>query len=438
MADEYIDLSALPTEVPAVTLPSNWEYSEGSDNGKIINGVGFSPLSGGEGSDGGLAGWSCSSFSEPDENGDLVGTLVIDLGADATSNSTFVTLQNAAGDGYAVKKEAYSIKLYAITAGSINGSLTQLASAGTSPSASDDTLSIKYNPSTGSLRSYYNGALISTVTNTAYDADPLRAGFAVDGYSGFIRIRAFTAFNIAASAAIALPDDITILTEYEDNAATGFADGAATLSYGGVDVAVTVASELFDFTLPMIQHDVVSPRLPAVSAEFTLTQGLISATDNANIFLPTGFDTTRVGDLPGGDPANFAGIVDDDPTYLGYAFAQASNDLTTSDSAVFVTSDGYWVGRDTFVQSNEFEIDGITPVLPRTDDLYVWRASTGKYYEHSITLTDAGAVIVDGGGLSVRGLSVRGLSVVGLSVRGLGGAAAMVGGFPYILPFVLS
>ena len=41
-------------------------------------------------------------------------------------------------------------------------------------------------------------------------------------------------------------------------------------------------------------------------------------------------------------------------------------------------------------------------------------------------------------GLTVRGLTVSGLGVRGLSVRGLGGAATMVGGFPYLLPFLLS
>ena len=67
-------------------------------------------------------------------------------------------------------------------------------------------------------------------------------------------------------------------------------------------------------------------------------------------------------------------------------------------------------------------------VLDRDPDTKITRLIT-------VDCLDAGATST---GLTVRGLTDVGASVTGLSVRGLGGAAAMAGGFPYLLPFLLS
>jgi hypothetical protein len=333
--------------------------------------------------------WGCNTVPSAD-----VFTQTVQVGV-SNSNSRGCAVYDSSGNGFMFIARNTDVRVFALASYALSGAA--LATY-TTAVASNANITVETTQSTGTHVVKNAGVTVGTFVNLTYTSG-LSAGLL--SRSG--AVKQYT-LEFTPAQTLTIPDDITLLTEYTDNDATGFADGTATLSYGGVDVAVTVASELFDFTLPMIAHDVVSPRLPAVGAEFTLTQGATTATDNANIFLPAGYDTTRVGDVSGGDPANFAGIVDDDPTYLGYAFAQASNDLTTSDSAVFVTSDGYLVGRDTFIQSNEFEIDGITPVLPRTDDLYVWRASTGKYYEHSVTLSDAGVVVVDPSEIIVTGL----------------------------------
>ena len=65
---------------------------------------------------------------------------------------------------------------------------------------------------------------------------------------------------------------------------------------------------------------------------------------------------------------------------------------------------------------------------------FVRRAATGLLEEVNVFISGTATST----GLTVRGLTVSGLGVRGLSVRGLGGAAAMAGGFPYLLPFLLS
>lgn len=191
---------------------------------------------------------------------------------------------------------------------------------------------------------------------------------------------------------------------------TGFVNGAATLSFSGVSVPVTIASGSFTWTVPMLADGVTWPRLPATGQTITLTQGGTTANTTANINLPTGHQTLRVGDVVGGAVANFAGIVTDNDRMLGYHFLAAGNPLTTDDTAYFVTSDNYWVYRNGDVGAD-------TASLPRTDTLYVQDTTTGVISSHSVVFTEAGVTAI--GGLSVAGLSNSGLSNSGLSVTGL-------------------
>lgn len=191
---------------------------------------------------------------------------------------------------------------------------------------------------------------------------------------------------------------------------TGFADGAATISFSGVSVGVTIASGSFTWTVPMLADGVAWPRLPATGQTITLTQSALSATASANISLPNGHQTLRVGDVVGGAVANFASVVTDNQRMLGYHFLAAGNPLTTDDTAYFVTSDNYWVYRNG-------DIGADTVSLPRTDTLYIQDTTTGVISSHTVVFTEAGVTAV--GGLSVAGLSNSGLTVSGLSVTGL-------------------
>ena len=188
---------------------------------------------------------------------------------------------------------------------------------------------------------------------------------------------------------------------------TGYADGAATISFSGVSIPVTIASNSFTYTVPMLADGVVWPRLPATGQTITLTQGVLVATTTADINLPTGYNRLR-DDL--NNVANFAGLIEDDDTFLQFHFVAAGNALTTNDTAYHVTSDNY-----VLLQNSGINVD--TDSLPRTDTIYIHRAS-GAIGAHSVTINAAGD-IVSIGGLSVAGLSNSGLSNAGLSVSGL-------------------
>lgn len=209
-----------------------------------------------------------------------------------------------------------------------------------------------------------------------------------------------------------ISQSLTIGSDFVPNASrtdtcTGFADGAATISFSGVSVGVTIASGSFTWTVPMLADGVTWPRLPATSQTITLTQSSLSATASANINLPTGYNRLRDGS---NNVANFAGLIADDDTFLQFHFVAAGNALTTNDTAYHVTSDNY-----VLLQNSGINVD--TDSLPRTDTIYIHRAS-GAIGAHSVTINAAGD-IVSVGGLSVAGLSNSGLSNAGLSVSGL-------------------
>lgn len=165
---------------------------------------------------------------------------------------------------------------------------------------------------------------------------------------------------------------------------TGYADGAATISFGGVSIPVTIALGAFSGTVPMIADNVAWPKLPATNQPITLTQAGNLAVLSCDISLPSGYETVR-NDFS--VVSDFAGIIADDNTYLQYHFAAASNPLTTNDTAVFPTSGGYLIYQDTGVGADSSS-------LPRTDTIYIYRGASGKYFEHGITVTESGAVVI--------------------------------------------
>lgn len=179
---------------------------------------------------------------------------------------------------------------------------------------------------------------------------------------------------------------------------TGFSNGAATISFSGVSVGVTIASGSFTWTVPMLADGVTWPRLPATSQTITLTQSALSATASANINLPTGYQTLRIGDVVGGAVANFGTLITDNERMLPYHFIAASNPLSSSKTAYFVTSNSYWVyrngdiGASVYVNGTENNPTPV-PALPRTDTLYI-QESNGTIGAHSVTLSKAGPVII--------------------------------------------
>lgn len=222
-------------------------------------------------------------------------------------------------------------------------------------------------------------------------------------------------------AAIAVYESSQLLTIATDltpgssrtDACTGFPDGAATISFSGVSVPVTVSSNSITWTVPALADGATWPRIPSTGTIITLTQGELSANATGNITLPPGYNTLRVGDVDGGVPANFSGIVTDDPKFLGYHLT-----LTTSDTWYNPAINGLKVYRNGDVESNEFLVDGVTLALPRTDAHFQQDAS-GLLTLHNVTMTPAGGLIVETPGLTAASLTMTGLTMRGLTMSGL-------------------
>ena len=385
MANEVLNLYTLPDAVPAVPV-AGWSNTNGGGLARINNGVGFFATNDL------WAGWTLNSPLGVDGNGDYLVEYTIKATAGGLdSYSSGVSMLNSAGNGYLLVKSPYAAILRRVTGG-INGSFVTLVNQGTSLVLPSDTYHLKYNPTTGLLRVFKNGLRdpedkVTSFTDMTYSAATLFGGFMGNGYNNFTGIRSTTIYNVAAAPTLTIATALTPSASRTDTC-TEFANGVATLTFSGVSVPVTIASGSFTWTVPMLADGVTWPRLPATGQTITLTQGGTTANTTANINLPTGHQTLRVGDVIGGAVANFAGVVTDNDRMLGYHFLAAANPLSTDDTAYFVTSDNYWVYRNGDVGAD-------TASLPRTDTLYVQDTTTGVVSSHSVTLSPAGVVVED-------------------------------------------
>lgn len=401
MPNEIVNLHALPNAVPAVPT-AGWSNANGGGLARINNGSGFYATNDL------WAGWSLNSALGVDGNGDYVVDITVTTAINLTSYSCGVLMLNSAGNGYLLQKAPYTAFLRRVTGG-INGSITALASVGTPLSAINDVFTLKYNPTTGSLRAFTNGSQIVSTTDTTYNAATLFGGFMSNGYNNFTGIRSTTVYNVAAAPTLTIATALTPSASRTDTC-TEFANGAATLSFSGVSVPVTITSGSFTWTVPMLADGVTWPRLPATGQMVTLTQGGTTANTTANINLPTGHQTLRVGDVIGGAVANFASIVTDNDRMLGFHFLAAANPLSTDDTAYFVTSDNYWVYRNGDVGADAAS-------LPRTDTLYIQDTTTGVISSHSVIFTEAGVTAV--GGITASPLTMSGIVMSPLTMRGM-------------------
>lgn len=196
---------------------------------------------------------------------------------------------------------------------------------------------------------------------------------------------------------------------------TGFTNGAITANFGGLTFTGTVSGSAVSGTMSSFVDGGLCPLLPAASVSGTFTQSGNTASITRAISVPTGLRELRDGS---NNPANFAGLVTDDPKYLGKAFADAGNPLTTSDRAYWDPAYGLLIDQDGRIRLNgtDHPTDPV-PSLPYVTTIWIWRGADGRSYEHELTIDEAGNVIV--GGISAIGLSVTGLTITGLTARGL-------------------
>ena len=386
MADQILDLSTLPDANPAVAV-SGWRYIAGSSTvARVDNGSGFFST------DNAWSGWEYLSNLIPASNiVSAENTYVLFVNSDG---DTAVVIKGTTG-GYMLVTEAFNVRLWRIGS-NINSAPTSLGSVSRERFVNDD-YKLTYNVSTGELIAYCNNVSVLTRTDTTYASETFLGGFASRGFRR-AGVSSATIYNVAAAASVTIATPLTPSASRTDTCA-GFTDGAATLTFSGVSVPVTIASGSFTWTVPMLADGVVWPRLPATGQTITLTQGGTTANTTANINLPTGHQTLRVGDVIGGAVANFASIVTDNDRMLGYHFVAAANPLATTKTAYFTTANSYWVyrngdvGASTYVDGTE---DDPTPVpaLPRTDTLYIQEAN-GLISAHEVTLTAVGVVTED-------------------------------------------
>jgi hypothetical protein len=188
---------------------------------------------------------------------------------------------------------------------------------------------------------------------------------------------------------------------------TGFSNGAANFSVGGVTVAITLSSGSATSSLPAFYDVMPLPFLPAILQTATVTQSALTATRPVGVGLPTGFDVTRDGsDIP----ANFSGIVTDDPKYIGYHFLAAGNPLTTGDRC-------YWPMMTISGNSIEIDQDGRVRVPEELYDesdtvvvpIWVHRAD-GNIYAHEMTVPIEGGIVI--AVETVNGVAVGSIPVV--------------------------
>lgn len=312
----------------------------------------------------------------------LVGILV--------SSAMGAAIVDASGNGYMVinANSASQIRLFLVVGSQLSGGALLTFS---NPAVTGQRIKLRRTVSTNTYE-----ILVNDVSAGSYVAPGTynpRFGGCVSRYGAVAKVDVYD----TPSHTITISTPLTPGASRTDTC-TGFTDGAATLAFSGVSVGVTIASGSFTWTVPMLADGVTWPRLPVTSQPIALTRGGDTANTTANINLPTGHQTLRVGDVVGGAVANFAGVVTDNDRMLGYHFLAAANPLATTKTAYFTTLNSYWVyrngdvGASTYVDGTE---DDPTPVpaLPRTDTLYIQEAN-GLISAHEVTLSAAGVVSV--------------------------------------------
>lgn len=313
--------------------------------------------------------WSCDV--DPVVNTFSV-QVVFDTIASAAGGTTVSS--GDTGNGFMFIANNTNVRVFAMSAWALSGSALGTYTPGLT---TGQALNIDVTQSSGQYVVKNGSTVLGTFTNTTYTSG-LKTGLTSRGNA---RIASFALSYTPTNSF----DSLSALTPSAafTGTCTGFSNGAATLSFAGVSTTVTITAGAFTGTLPMIADNIAWPRLPATGQTITLTQGAIVVTlVNQSISLPVGYDLVR--DILGA-PANFNALVTDNSEYLGYHFALAGNPLTILDSAVFNNTVGnYVIYQDSGVGSD---------VVPRTDTVYIYRNSSGKYFTHLVTLNEAGDIV---------------------------------------------
>jgi len=345
--------------------------------------------------------------------GELITARAI-MGAVGT-DSGGVCLCSPTGTGYQFLVNSTNIRCFSMT----NFSLAaQIGSAISFAVTSGHEIAVTRNNTTGAMTFFSgpaSGALTSRGVITQANANTnWRAGVFVRNSA---EIASLTSEFTSAYSIDTLTDPL-VPGASVSGTQTGFSDFTMEGNFGGLTVEILPDGPNFTGTMSSFVDGGLCPLLPAAAVSGTFDQGGNTASITRAITVPTGLQELRDGSNA---PANFAGLVLGDSKYLGQAFVDGGNPLTTADRSYVNPAYGLKISQDGKVELNgtDHATDPV-PALPYTTTLWIRRGADGRMYEHQLTINEAGgSVVVTGGGLTMTGLTMSGLAMTGLTMTGL-------------------
>lgn len=324
------------------------------------------------------------------DNTQLTGNVVsasIVLGP-MSADTQCVMLVNAAGTGYmALINTSNGIRWFIVTAyvlGSLLHTVAFTATAG-------HVATLERNNTTGALNVYTgpSGSTVLRGTFTQANANTdWRAGAATRNAAQVVSLTSSfaSAFSIDTLTNPLVPGGAVSGTE------TGFSGGAITANFGGLTISGTVSGVNITGTLSNFVDGGLCPLLPAAAVSGTFTQGANTASITRAISVPAGLQELRDSD---NNPANFSGLILGDDKYLGQAFADAGNPLTTSDRSYVNPAYGLKISQDGKVELNGTD-HATSPVaaLPYTTTLWIRRGADGRMYSHTLTIDEESVAVI--------------------------------------------
>lgn len=330
------------------------------------------------------------------------------------TDSGGVCLCSPTGTGYQFLVNSTNIRCYSMTNFAL---VAQVGSAISFAVTTGHDIAVTRNNTTGVMTFFSGpsgGALTARGTITQANANTnWRAGVFLRNSAEIASLTSeFTsAFSIDTLTDPLVPGAAVTGTQ------TGFNDFTMEGNFGGLIVETLPDGPNFSGTMSSFVDGGLCPLLPAAAVSGTFTQGANTASITRAISVPAGLQELRDGSDA---PANFAGLVLGDSKYLGQAFVDGGNPLATADRSYVNPAFGLKIYQDGKVELNgtDHATDPV-PSLPYTTTLWIRRGADGRMYSHELAISEAGAVVVTGGGLTMTGLTMSGLTMSGLTMSGI-------------------
>jgi len=387
MTTKTLDFTALSVADPA-TPPTGYTQPSGSNNSKIFNT--------------GTKEWvSTGTQSIWYDNTTLTGTVIsstVKIGT-ATINSSGPCIVDSSGNGVMIitNTSASSFRPYLVVNSQLSGS--PLVTALNIPAVTNQLVKLERNTSTNLYTMYVNGSSVGTFTSATYN--PLfagavsRSGYARELTSEYTPAQTVTSIN-GSSPITSSQSAVAAVT-------TGFTGLPATITTNATGVTcgtITGTTNAPAWVQPIRTDGAIFPKSGTV-VTYTFTNG--SETANGDQTINKDADqTTVIVALP---------INDDITCLFGAIFAATGRSAANNDEIYHTVPAGM---SDLVVNP-----DGTMEVTNAgTFDCWVWTNATGINYYYSVTITESGGVVINGG-LTSSGLTSIGLTRVGLTSAGL-------------------